>query len=96
MPTFLVRAGRVAGDDVFVRGDLVAVLRDGELIRRHVVPDYGTGLGELAARDGFALGWGRFPDDAEVLSLDDKGDNGFGYALNLSDPGLSEWGYAPF
>jgi hypothetical protein len=96
MPIFLVRAGRIAGYDVFVRGDLVVVLPDGELVQRHLVPDHGTGLGELAARDGFALGWGRFPDAAEVLYLYDKLDEGFGYALNLSDPGLSEWGYAPF
>ena len=44
MPTFLVRAGRIAGYDVFVKGDLVVVLRDGELVQRHLVPDHGTGL----------------------------------------------------
>ena len=50
----------------------------------------------LAARPGFRLGWSRFPDGAEVLSLDDAGDGGFGYAVNLTAPDCSEWGYAPF
>ena len=42
------------------------------------------------------LGRGRFPDGAEVLSLDDADDGGFGYAVNLASPARSEWGYAPF
>lgn len=43
------------------------------------------------------LGWGQFPDGGdEVLYLYDKGDGNFGYAVNLDDPGCSEWGYAPF
>ena len=37
-----------------------------------------------------------FPDDAEVIYLYDAGDGGFGYAVNLTMPGCSEWGYAPF
>ncbi len=42
------------------------------------------------------LGWARFPDDAEAVYVYDAEDGCFGYAFNLSDPGLSEWGYAPF
>jgi len=43
------------------------------------------------------LGWGQFPNDGdEVLYLYDKGDGNFGYAVNLDDPGCSEWDYAPF
>ena len=53
-------------------------------------------LANLAQQPGIRLGWGRFPDDAEVLYLYDSDDGNFGYAFNLSDPGLSEWGYAPF
>jgi len=34
-------------------------------------------------------------DDSAVY-LYDVEDGCFGYALNLSDPALSEWGYAPF
>ena len=44
----------------------------------------------------FALGWARFPDGAEVVYLYDKHDGCFGYALNLTYPDCSEWGYAPF
>ncbi len=47
-------------------------------------------------RPGFRLGWGRFPDGAEVLYLYDRDDGGFGYAVNLTMPDCSEWGYAPF
>jgi hypothetical protein len=35
-------------------------------------------------------------DDAEILYFYDRNDDGFGYALNVSDPQLSEWGYSPF
>jgi hypothetical protein len=48
-----------------------------------------------AARD-LTLGWGEFPDGAEVIYLYDKGDNGVGYALNLACGWCSEWEYAPF
>ena len=50
----------------------------------------------MAARPGFRLGWGRFPDGAEVLYLYDRDDGGVGFAVNLTAPGCSEWGYAPF
>jgi hypothetical protein len=55
------------------------------------------GLGRFvtAARD-LTLGWGEFPDGAEVVYLYDKGDGGFGFALNLDWSDGSEWGYAPF
>jgi hypothetical protein len=52
--------------------------------------------GDLAVRPGFRLGWGRFPDGAEVLYLYGRDDGGFGYAVNLTAPECSEWGYAPF
>ena len=43
------------------------------------------------------FGWGQFPDDGdEVIYLYDREDGNFGYAMNLDDPGCSEWGYAPF
>jgi hypothetical protein len=40
-------------------------------------------------------GWAKFPD-FEVIYIYDKGDENFGYAINLSDITCSEWGYAPF
>jgi hypothetical protein len=78
---------------VLVLGDVVVVERDGEEVARHTV----DGLCRFAttARD-LRLGWGRFPDDAEVIFLYDKGDECFGYAVNLACDWSSEWGYAPF
>ena len=88
-------AGRVAGYDVLILADAV-IVADASGSRRFPVPDYGTAIGDLAARPGFRLGWGRIPDGAEVLYLYDVGDGGFGYAVNLSMTDCSEWGYAPF
>ncbi len=88
-------AGHVAGYDVLILRDCV-IVTDADDSRRFPVPDYGTAIGDLAARPGFRLGWGRFPDGAEVLYLYDRDDGAFGYALNLTAPGCSEWGYAPF
>ena len=88
-------AGHVAGYDVLILRDAVIVAgADGS--RRFPVPDYGTAIGELAARPGFRLGCGRFPDGAEDLYCYDRDDGGFGYAVNLTAPDCSEWGYAPF
>ena len=61
-----------------------------------VAADGGLGLRGRDARPGFRLGWGRFPDGAEVLYLYGADDGGFGYAVNLASPACSEWGYAPF
>ena len=88
-------AGHVAGYDVLVLADAV-IVTDADGARRFAVPDYGTRIGELGERPGFRLGWGRFPDGAEVLYLYDRDDAGFGYAVNLTMPDCSEWGYAPF
>jgi hypothetical protein len=35
-------------------------------------------------------------DDADILVFYDRDDSNFGYALNVTAPGLSKWGYAPF
>ena len=78
---------------VLVLGDVVVIERGGaEVARSRVV---GLGRFVAAARD-LKLGWGQFPDDAEVIYLYDAGDGGFGYALNLSCGWCGEWGYAPF
>ena len=88
-------AGHVAGYDVLILADTL-IVTDAARSRRFPVPDYGIRIGELAERPGFRLGWGRFPDGAEVLYLYDADDGGFGYAVNLTTPDCSEWGYAPF
>ncbi len=95
MLTKLGAAGHVAGNDVLVLADAVIVSTPAGA-QGFDVPDYGTRIGELAGRPGFRLGWGRFPDGAEVLYLYDRDDGGFGHSVNLTAPGCSEWGYAPF
>jgi hypothetical protein len=94
------KAGSVAGWNVLIEADAIRFAHDGELgtgiSHRHDVPNYGTSIGELSSRPGFALGWVRMEDDAEILYFYDRNDDGFGYALNVTDSQLSEWGYSPF
>ena len=86
-------SGHTGGYDVFLTGDTVAVLDDEGIVTKQAVP----GLGAFVARaKQFRLGWGQFPGGMEVIYLYDGGDDNFGYAVNLQDPSLSEWGYAPF
>jgi len=84
--------GSINGYDVLVLGDAVEVSRGGASVTRQTV----EGLGRFlhAARD-LRLGWAELPD-FEVIYLYDSGDGGFGYAVNVDAPDLSEWGYAPF
>lgn len=85
-------AGEIRGYAVLVIGDRVAVsLPDGSTAHRHVE---GLEAFVTAARE-FRLGWAELPD-FEVVYLYDAADEAFGYAVNLVDAGLSEWGYAPF
>ena len=94
---FVGRAGHVAGYDVLIVDDTLLVTHAATGAEwRHVVPCYGTALSDLVKAPGLRLGWARFPDDAEAIYCYDTDDGNFGYALNLSDPALSEWGYAPF
>lgn len=68
------------------------VWREGELLASRVVsqlPEF------LDTAKNLRIGWGKLPD-YEVIYLYDKDDDYFGYALNITDPDLSEWGYAPF
>jgi hypothetical protein len=85
--------GSINGYGVLVLGDTVIVERDGTEIARETV----DGLGRFAttAKD-LRLGWGRFPDEMQVIYLYDKADDGYGYAVNLDWPDGSEWGYSPF
>jgi len=85
--------GTIAGFEVLVLGDVVVVERDGMEVARRSVDGLGRFVG--GARD-LKLGWGQFPDRAEVIYLYDAGDERFGYALNLACDDFSEWGYSPF
>ncbi len=82
----------VNGYWVLVSGDAVVVERDGEEVAREEV----VNLGQFVAKAGdLRLGWGD-TGDFEIVFIYDRADGGFGYAVNLADPGLSEWGYGPF
>ena len=63
--TKLGTGGHVAGYDVLVLADRVLVADAAGRTWDHAVPIHGTGIGELAARPGFRLGWDRFPDGAD-------------------------------
>ncbi|HET7095457.1 MAG TPA: hypothetical protein VFI22_18340 [Thermomicrobiales bacterium] len=96
MTVFALRIGRIKGYSVIIGADRIAITTPDGRGLIHDVPNYGTSIGELAARRGFKLGWAVFPDDAEVLYFYDSRDSGFGYAVNVDAPQCSEWGYAPF
>ena len=56
-----------------------------------------AGLGAFVARaKDLRCGCGKLPDGDEVVYLYDRGDDNFGYAVNLQVEDFSEWGYAPF
>ena len=81
-----------AGDDVFLAGDTVTVIDDDGPVTRQQV----SGLGAFVAHArALRCGWGQFPDGREVIYLYDRGDDNFGYAVNLAAPAYSEWDYAP-
>ncbi len=86
-------SGLIGGYGVVTLRDTLSVLRGDDEIARRTVP--GLGVFVMQAKD-LALGWGRFPDGAEVLYLYDRDDGGFGYAVNPTMADCSEWGYAPF
>ena len=91
------RAGHIAGYDVIIADDTIFAIHDATKRQwAHTVPNYGTSLVELSRRPGFRVGWGQFPDDAEVLFFYDINDECFGYAFNVDWEDGSEWGYAPF
>lgn len=57
-----------------------------------------AGIGAFAAKaKNLRVGWASFGDgEMSCLYIYDKGDDCYGYAINLTDDWLSEWGYAPF
>ncbi len=92
MYDFKFISGHVKDYDVVIAGDVVTVIDAKRIITKQKI----EGLGSFITKTkDFKLGWAAFPD-FEVIYLYDKGDENFGYALNIDDPILSEWGYAPF
>lgn len=94
--TYVGKAGHIAGYDVLISSDTITVSCQGQHVTTQMVSNHGTSIMELANRPGFRLGWGLFPDDAEAIYCYDRDDGNFGYAINLSRPDCSEWGYCNF
>ena len=88
-------AGHIAAWTVTQVGDTLCALPDGAAVEDTVTIQV-AGLAEWARGRAVSLGWGQFDDDAEVIYVYDKADEGFGYGFNVSAPQCSEWGYAPF
>jgi hypothetical protein len=94
-----VLSGSIKDYDIYVYDtDHITVLRgEDEIVNQHEVPNYGTSLWELMQRPNVAVGWAAFGEgEMEVIYFYDKDDDNFGYALNITDEFLSEWGAAPF
>jgi hypothetical protein len=63
-------------------------------VARATVPAFGKYADQAK---NLRCGWASLGDgDMEVIYLYDRGDENFGYAVNLNEPAFSEWGYAPF
>lgn len=89
-------------DDYYVHVALVKNERDAAVIR---VVGLDGGAELVKTVDGLKsfmekgkdirIGWAATAD-FEIIYVYDRGDNNFGYAFNITDETLSEWGYAPF
>ncbi len=85
-------SGVISGYDVLIVADDVTVLRSDQIVARRTV----AGLGAFVSRaQDLRLGWACF-DAFDVIYVYDRGDQNFGYAINLQVEHYSEWGYAPF
>jgi len=88
-----MRTGRIYKYSVVMVEDTIMVMGIyGALLARKKVKGFADFFSK--AQD-LRIGWGQLPD-SEVIYLYDKDDDNFGYALNITDEQLSEWGYAPF
>ena len=85
MTTF--QSGHIGDFDLFITKRGIMVLGGEKILLRHQVD-----LSDFLAKNpkGLRLGLG-WTDDFTIFHLKDH--EGFGYALNLEAPDLSEWGY---
>jgi hypothetical protein len=88
----IIQLGYIHKYDVIIIDDVITVMNHNDEITKQQVSDIGS---FVAKAKELRLGWASFPD-FEVIYIYDKADNYFGYAVNLQDEVLSEWGYAPF
>ena len=88
----LLESGHIKDYDVVIHDNLILVMKGEKVITQQRA----AGLQDfLEKAKDIRLGWGEF-QDFEVIYLYDKADENFGFAVNLQDDILSEWGYAPF
>lgn len=81
-------SGHVVGFDIFAPDDVVTVANDRKVVQQRKVEGLSKFLADHQGRVRLTLGR---TEDFTVVGL--WGPDGFGYALNLEDPDLSEWGY---
>lgn len=81
-------SGHVGEFDIFASDDVLTVSSAKEIVRQRKVEGLGKFLAEHGGRVRLTLGQ---TPDLTILGLWEP--DGFGYALNLEDPELSEWGY---
>jgi len=93
IPTFI--AGHIASYFLVIyRGSIGVYRKEGT---KPVAIERPEGLTEFLKKiRDLRLGWAELEGGDEVIYLYDKGDDNFGYAINLDSPQCSEWGYAPF
>ena len=89
-----LRSGHVANFDVFVYEGTVTVLQeDGQQVCKHKIPSLSRLTGPVIIK---RLRYWETPDFRIIGLITEVGeDYFFGYALNLDDPSMSEWGYCP-
>ena len=84
-------SGHIGAYDIFAADDVLTVTNDQAIVQQRKVGGLGKFLAEHGGRVRLTLG--RTPDFS-ILGL--WAPDGFGYALNLDDPDLSEWGYGGY
>src|SRR5947208_5617360 len=91
---FALNSGHIANFNVSIHDDTVIVLQeDGRQVCKKRIPSRGPALGSLAIRH---LTYWETPDFRLIGLVTEVGeDYFFGFALNLDDPMMSEWGYFP-
>jgi len=84
---WILQSGHIGDFDLFIAESGIIVMGGGKVLLRHRV-----NLSQFLAKNpkGLRLGLG-WTEDFTIFQLKDP--EGFGYALNLEAPDLSEWGY---
>lgn len=81
-------SGHIGDFDVFVFQDVITVINDQRIVLKRKVHGLSRFLSRHRGKVRLTLGR---TEDFAILGL--YGPEGFGYAVNLDDPALSEWGY---